>query len=105
MTMAIDAITAKVLSGIGTTSATTPAAAATGDAGGESFGASLSRLVGTVEESHNSANVAVNGMLEGQLDVHDAMIALQRADLTLQFGVQVRNKLMNAYQEIMRMPV
>ena len=44
-------------------------------------------------------------MLDGQLDVHDAMIALQRADLTLQFGVQVRNKLMNAYQEIMRMPV
>jgi flagellar hook-basal body complex protein FliE len=44
-------------------------------------------------------------MQTGQLDVHDAMIALQRADLTLQFGVQVRNKLMNAYQEIMRMPV
>jgi flagellar hook-basal body complex protein FliE len=105
MTMAIDAITARVLTGIGTTSPTAPAAPATGDAGGQSFGASLSRLVGTVEESHDNANVAVNGMLEGQLDVHDAMIALQRADLTLQFGVQVRNKLMNAYQEIMRMPV
>ena len=73
--------------------------------GGEGFGASLARLVGTVEDSHNTANTAVNGMLNGQLDVHDAMIALQRADLTLQFGVQVRNKLVNAYQEIMRMPV
>jgi len=51
------------------------------------------------------ANSAVTGMLRGQLDVHDAMIALQRADLTLQFGVQVRNKLVGAYQEIMRMPV
>ncbi len=102
--MAIDAITAKVITGVG--AATTPAAApaAVGD-GGESFGASLSRLVGTVEESQNSSNSAVSGMLTGQLDVHDAMIALQRADLTLQFGVQVRNKLMNAYQEIMRMPV
>lgn len=102
--MGIDAITAKVVTGVGT--ATTPSAVSSGGSeGGQSFGASLSRLVGTVEESHNSANTAVAGMLNGQLDVHDAMIALQRADLTLQFGVQVRNKLMNAYQEIMRMPV
>lgn len=102
--MSIDAITAKVLTGVGTASAP-PVVPAGGGDGGESFGASLSRLIGTVEESHNSSNTAVAGMLSGQLDVHDAMIALQRADLTLQFGVQVRNKLMNAYQEIMRMPV
>jgi flagellar hook-basal body complex protein FliE len=76
-----------------------------GGGGGESFGASLARLVDTEEQSHNTANTAVGGMLNGQVDVHDAMIALQRADLTLQFGVQVRNKLMNAYQVIMRMPV
>jgi flagellar hook-basal body complex protein FliE len=44
-------------------------------------------------------------MIDGSGDVHDAMIALQRADLTLQFSVQVRNKLVQAYQEIMRMPV
>lgn len=102
--MAIDAISAKVITGVGTTTlpASTPSL---GGDGGESFGASLSRLVNTVEESHDTANTAVSGMLNGQLDVHDAMIALQRADLTLQFGVQVRNKLMNAYQEIMRMPV
>jgi flagellar hook-basal body complex protein FliE len=104
MSVAIDAIAAKVITGVGSTPAAPVAPAASGD-GGESFGASLSRLVGTVEDSHNSANAAVNGMLTGQLDVHDAMIALQRADLTLQFGVQVRNKLVNAYQEIMRMPV
>ncbi|MGV3520046.1 flagellar hook-basal body complex protein FliE [Luteitalea sp.] len=102
--MALDAISAKVIAGVGTTTLPTTSPTLEGG-GGESFGASLSRLVGTVEESHNSANTAVTGMLTGQLDVHDAMIALQRADLTLQFGVQVRNKLMNAYQEIMRMPV
>jgi flagellar hook-basal body complex protein FliE len=44
-------------------------------------------------------------MLSGTTDVHDAMIALQRADLTLQFSVQIRNKLVSAYSEIMRMPV
>jgi len=102
--MAIDAIAAKVITSVTTSSAATPIAAPASD-GGESFGASLARLVDTVEQSHAGANSAVNGMLAGQTDVHDAMIAMQRADLTLQLGVQVRNKLVNAYQEIMRMPV
>ncbi len=100
--MAIDAIAAKVVTGV---VAGGGAAAPAVGGGTDGFGASLARLVGTVEESHASANEAVTGMLDKQVDVHDAMIALQRADLTLQFGVQVRNKLVNAYQEIMRMPV
>lgn len=106
--MAIDAIAAKVITGVGTGAATGAATLPIGGAStesGESFGASLQRLVGTVEDSHNASNQAIGGMLAGQVDVHDAMIALQRADLTLQFGVQVRNKLVNAYHEIMRMPV
>lgn len=105
--MALDAIAAKVVTGAGTATATSAASLPTGVASsdGEGFGASLQRLVGAVEESHNASNAAVGGMLAGQVDVHDAMIALQRADLTLQFGVQVRNKLVNAYHEIMRMPV
>ena len=74
-------------------------------AGGQGFGDSLARMVSSVEASNATANRAVSDMIDGQGDVHDAMIALQRADLTLQFTVQVRNKLVQAYQEIMRMPV
>jgi flagellar hook-basal body complex protein FliE len=37
--------------------------------------------------------------------VHDAMIALQKSELALQLTVQIRNKFVQAYQEIMRMPV
>lgn len=70
-----------------------------------SFGDSLARLVNSVETSDQTANTAVQGMLDGTADVHDAMIALQRAELTLQLTVQVRNKLVQAYQDIMRMPV
>lgn len=69
------------------------------------FGEALGRIVEAVESSGAAANEAVTGMIEGTTDVHDAMIALQRADLTLQFSVQIRNKLVQAYQEIMRMPV
>ena len=72
---------------------------------GAGFGESLARLVQSVEDTNGEANAAVSNMLRGEGDVHDAMIALQRADLTLQLTVQVRNKLVQAYQEIMRMPV
>jgi flagellar hook-basal body complex protein FliE len=70
-----------------------------------SFGDSLAKLVNSVETSDQAANTAVQGMIDGTGDVHDAMIALQRAELTLQLTVQVRNKLVQAYQDIMRMPV
>jgi flagellar hook-basal body complex protein FliE len=72
---------------------------------GASFADSLGKLVADTKATAGAANQAVGSMLGGSGDVHDAMIALQRADLTLQLTVQVRNKLVSAYQEIMRMPV
>ncbi|MGE0042576.1 MAG: flagellar hook-basal body complex protein FliE [Vicinamibacterales bacterium] len=69
------------------------------------FEASLRKLVGSVEQSGADANAAVSDMLSGTGEVHDAMIALQRAEMSLQLTVQVRNKLVSAYQEIMRMPI
>jgi flagellar hook-basal body complex protein FliE len=81
--------------------AATPSA--TRVAGGAS--ASFASLVDAAQSSEATANTAVAGMLDGSVDIHDAMIALQRADLTMQLSVQIRNKLVSAYQEIMRMPV
>ena len=82
---------------------------ATGDtsaaSGGAGFADALGKVVAAVESTEHQANGAVSGMLAGKTDVHEAMIALQRADLTLQFSVQIRNKLVQAYHEIMRMPV
>jgi flagellar hook-basal body complex protein FliE len=99
--MTIDALKGRIPGGL--PSATTGGTAATGSGAG--FADALGRVVEAVESTENQANTAVTGMLNGQTDVHDAMIALQRADLTLQFSVQIRNKLVQAYQEIMRMPV
>ena len=72
---------------------------------GVGFGDSLTRLIGAVDTSGQEANSAVARMLDGSGDVHEAMIALQRAELTFQMTMQVRNKLVQAYQQIMRMPV
>lgn len=95
------------ITSIGGVLTTVPGAAAPqADAGaGNRFAHALSRLVEDSEEAGKDANVKVAAMLDGSGDVHDAMIAMQRADLSLQMTVQVRNKLMNAYTEIMRMPV
>ena len=76
-----------------------------GGSGGVDFGATLNRMVNAVESSNAQANQATIGMVDGTTDVHDAMIALQRADMTFQLTMQIRNKLVNAYQEMMRMPV
>jgi flagellar hook-basal body complex protein FliE len=100
--MAIDAL-GKVGSIAATATRGLPAAPATAD--GKSFGESLMSLVESVEQSGAEANSAVGNMLDKSGDVHDAMIALQRAEMSLQLTVQIRNKLVNAYQDIMRMPI
>jgi hypothetical protein len=55
--------------------------------------------------SSADANAAVGRMLDGTGDVHEAVIAMQKADTMLQLTVQIRNKIVQAYQDIMRMPM
>ena len=74
-------------------------------AGASGFAEKLQSLVTNVEKTSADANQAVTNMLDKTGDVHDAMIALQRAEMTLQMTVQIRNKFVQAYQEIMRMPI
>jgi flagellar hook-basal body complex protein FliE len=93
----------------GTTGAIAPAtstlAKTTGGGVTGAFADSLGRLIEGVEESSNEANEAVTNMVNKTGEVHDAMIALQRAEMTLQYTVQIRNKLVQAYNDIMRMPI
>jgi flagellar hook-basal body complex protein FliE len=86
----------------GAVSPSSSAAPSTGEAG---FADTLRQLVGAADQSSGDANTAIGRMLEGSGDVHEAVIAMQKADAMLQLTVQVRNKLVQAYQDIMRMPV
>ena len=57
-----------------------------------------------VEHLQSSAETQVASLLDGSgTDVHSAMIAVERADLSFQLMMQVRNKIVQAYQEISRM--
>jgi flagellar hook-basal body complex protein FliE len=75
------------------------------DAAGGGFADTLQKLIGEVNGSAGEANQAIGQMLDGSGDVHEAMIAMQKADTMLQLTVQIRNKLVQAYQDVMRMPV
>ena len=57
------------------------------------------------DSSAGEANTAITGMLAGTGDVHHAMIALQTAEMNLQLTVQIRNKLVQAYQDVMRLTI
>jgi flagellar hook-basal body complex protein FliE len=90
---------------IGSNGAPGAAGAAGSSGAGGDFSNTLKDLLGKVDESSDAANDAVSKMIDGTGDVHEAMIALQHADVMLQMTVQIRNKLVQAYQDVMRMPV
>jgi flagellar hook-basal body complex protein FliE len=96
------------LPGLSSTNPLAPAeapGAGVAPAGGADFGQALKDIIGSVDTASGEANAAVGRMIDGTGDVHEAMIAMQKADVMLQLTVQIRNKLIQAYQDIMRMPV
>lgn len=70
------------------------------------FGDFLKDAIGKVNElelqsKHNDDMLAI-----GEIDnIHEVMIASQKADVALQFTMEVKNKIMEAYKEIMRLPL
>ena len=65
----------------------------------------LKSAIGTADQLGNSASQQVTNLVNGTGgDVHSAMIAVEKADLSFQMMMQVRNKIVQAYQEISRMP-
>jgi flagellar hook-basal body complex protein FliE len=72
--------------------------------GGTSFSDVLSSAINEVESSQSSAAQKVDQFLAGDgEDLHSTILATQRADLEFQMFLQVRNKVVSAYQEIMKM--
>jgi len=75
-------------------------------AGGASFGELVRDALDQLNRLQQEADNATTNLITGEpVDLHDVMIAVQKADLGFQLALQVRNKLVEAYQEIMRMQV
>jgi len=75
--------------------------ASTTDAG---FRGVLHSAIDDIQQLEGQAESKVAGVIEGTgTDVHSAMIAVEKADLSFQLMMQVRNKIVSAYEEISRM--
>ncbi|HVS51312.1 MAG TPA: flagellar hook-basal body complex protein FliE [Opitutaceae bacterium] len=72
----------------------------------DGFGQMLDGLVATVEAKQGDANAITRQVLLGDNDqLHQSVIAMQEASVAFNMMVEVRNKLVESYQELMRMQV
>ncbi len=70
----------------------------------DGFGAMLRDAVSQIDQAQGTAQTKINEVIQGNgSDLHTAMIAVEKADLSFQMMLQVRNKIVAAYQEISRM--
>jgi flagellar hook-basal body complex protein FliE len=70
------------------------------------FGSILTDAMQKVESLGNDATKSVESFLSGEGDdLHKTIMTTQRADLAMELFLQVRNKVVSAYQEVMRMQV
>ena len=76
-------------------------------ADGPQFGSLLKDTLDSVNEAQQTASEMKVGFINGTSDrtLAEVMVAAQKADLSFRAMSEVRNKLVNAYQEIMNMPV
>lgn len=76
------------------------------NSGKVSFSEYLNRFLDEVNAAQVRANEAIKGFITGEIqDLHQVVIATEEARLMLELAVQVRNKIVEAYQEISRMPL
>ena len=73
---------------------------------GQNFQTYLLDAVGEVNALDEHADHAIEQFVgEGTGDLQDVIIAMEKADISFEFMMQIRNKALDAYQEIMRMQV
>jgi flagellar hook-basal body complex protein FliE len=76
--------------------------AATGGTG--EFGKLLEGTINSLESLQHDAGTSINQFLTGEKeDLHTTVLATQKAEMAFELGLQVRNKVVSAYQEIMKM--
>ncbi|MFH0728885.1 MAG: flagellar hook-basal body complex protein FliE [Pseudomonadota bacterium] len=71
------------------------------EAGG--FADTFKKALSEVNQLQHRSDVAMQDVVKGDLGIHEGMMAISEADLSLRLLVQVRNKIMDAYREISRM--
>ncbi|RPH49091.1 MAG: flagellar hook-basal body complex protein FliE [Desulfobacteraceae bacterium] len=67
------------------------------------FGNVMKSAIDNVSGMEKDADKSILNLLQGKEEIHTTMIALQKADMSMRMLLSVRNKVIEAYREIMRM--
>jgi flagellar hook-basal body complex protein FliE len=68
------------------------------------FGDTLRNAINSVDQLNQTSDSQVSELLQGdRQDIHNVMIAVEKADVSFQLMMQVRNKILNAYQEVSKL--
>ena len=103
--MQIDGIGAKALSALDSVGLQNTAGTASAG-GSDEFANILSDAMKTADETDATATAGTEALLSGNVnDLHDVVIEAEKADIALRLTVQIRNKAIDAYSEVMRMQV
>ncbi len=69
------------------------------------FSERIKRAVGDVNTKQHEADSAAQGIIKGEIGLHEGLMTMGKADVSLRLLSQVRGKAMAAYKEIIRMQV
>ncbi|MDQ7062624.1 MAG: flagellar hook-basal body complex protein FliE [candidate division KSB1 bacterium] len=76
------------------------------DAQGQSFSETLKSFLQDVNQLQKEAGEHVEALIAGEtVDLHDVMIAVEKASVSFEMVMEIRNKILEAYQELMRTQV
>jgi len=92
--------------GVSLPAITAPSAAPQGPSAGSGFGGILSDAIQKVEQFQQNASNSIDRFLSGEgEELHQVAVNVQQAELSFEMFMQLRNKVVSAYQEVMKMQV
>lgn len=84
----------------------TPAASPLVDKKGSGFSDLFGKLLNEANQPHVNADHSLQELVKGNTDnVHDVVLSMAEADIAFRFVLEIRNRLVESYQEIVRMQV
>jgi flagellar hook-basal body complex protein FliE len=71
----------------------------------EAFTSELGKAIGEIDRLQNVADAQADAVARGAGNIHEMALALEKADVAMRLAMRVRNKLVDTYNEIMRMGI
>lgn len=72
---------------------------------GESFSDRFKALMEDVNTKQHTADESAEKVVKGEMGIHEGMLSVHEADISLKYFIKIREKVMQAYNEVRKMPV